>query len=53
MSHSSVMVAVTREKVDLGELDAVRIDVPANEPELAPIPLQLLVNHAPASASAD
>ena len=44
------LVAVTHATVDLGELDAARIDVPANEPELDPIlltiPLQLLAYHA-------
>lgn len=44
------LVAVTHATVDLGELDAVRIDVPANQPELDPIlliiPLQLLAYHA-------
>ncbi|WP_109508620.1 glutamine--fructose-6-phosphate transaminase (isomerizing) [Nocardioides speluncae] len=44
------LLAVTHEGVDFGELDAVRIDVPANEPELDPIlltiPLQLLAYHA-------
>jgi glucosamine--fructose-6-phosphate aminotransferase (isomerizing) len=41
---------VTHEEVDLGELEAVRIDVPRNEAELDPIlltlPLQLLAYHA-------
>ncbi|HTW16085.1 MAG TPA: glutamine--fructose-6-phosphate transaminase (isomerizing) [Nocardioides sp.] len=44
------LVVVTHEDVDLGELDAVRIDVPRNERELDPIlltiPLQLLAYHA-------
>jgi len=44
------LVVVTHEGVDLGEVDAVRIDVPRNERELDPIlltlPLQLLAYHA-------
>jgi glucosamine--fructose-6-phosphate aminotransferase (isomerizing) len=44
------LVVVTHEEVDLGELEAVRIDVPRNEAELDPIlltlPLQLLAYHA-------
>jgi len=44
------LVAVTHESVDLGEVEAVRIDVPRNERELDPIlltlPLQLLAYHA-------
>jgi glucosamine--fructose-6-phosphate aminotransferase (isomerizing) len=44
------LVVVTHEGVDLGEVDARRIDVPRNEPELDPIllnvPLQLLAYHA-------
>ena len=44
------LVVVTHEGVDLGELEAVRIDVPRNEVELDPIlltlPLQLLAYHA-------
>jgi glucosamine--fructose-6-phosphate aminotransferase (isomerizing) len=44
------LVVVTHEDVDLGELEAVRIDVPRNEVELDPIlltlPLQLLAYHA-------
>ena len=44
------LVVVTHEDVDLGELGAVRIDVPRNEVELDPIlltlPLQLLAYHA-------
>lgn len=44
------LVVITHETVDLGELDAVRIDVPRNERELDPIlltiPLQLLAYHA-------
>ena len=41
---------VTHEGVDLGEVRAVRIDVPRNERELDPIlltiPLQVLAYHA-------
>jgi glutamine---fructose-6-phosphate transaminase (isomerizing) len=44
------LVVVGHADVDLGELDATRIDVPRNEPELDPIlltiPLQLLAFHA-------
>ena len=44
------LVVVTHEGVDLGEVDAVRIDVPRNERELDPIlltvPLQMLAYHA-------
>lgn len=44
------LVVITHEGVDLGEIDAVRIDVPRNERELDPIlltiPLQLLAYHA-------
>lgn len=44
------LVVITHEGVDLGEVDAVRIDVPRNERELDPIlltvPLQLLAYHA-------
>ncbi len=44
------LVVVTHEGVDLGEVPAVRIDVPRNERELDPIlltiPLQLLAYHA-------
>jgi glucosamine--fructose-6-phosphate aminotransferase (isomerizing) len=44
------LVAVTHAGVDLGEVPAVRIDVPQNERELDPIlltiPLQLLAYHA-------
>jgi glucosamine--fructose-6-phosphate aminotransferase (isomerizing) len=44
------VVAVTHPDVDLGDVDAVRFDVPKNEPELDPIlltvPLQLLAYHA-------
>jgi glucosamine--fructose-6-phosphate aminotransferase (isomerizing) len=44
------LVVVTHEGVDLGEVDAVRIDVPRNERELDPIlltvPLQVLAYHA-------
>ncbi len=44
------LVVVTHEGVDLGGVDAVRIDVPRNERELDPIlltvPLQVLAYHA-------
>ncbi|MBB6628035.1 glutamine--fructose-6-phosphate transaminase (isomerizing) [Nocardioides sp. KIGAM211] len=44
------LVVVTHADVDLGDVDAVRIDVPRNERELDPIlltlPLQLLAYHA-------
>jgi glucosamine--fructose-6-phosphate aminotransferase (isomerizing) len=44
------LVAVTHASVDLGEVPAVRLDVPRNERELDPIlltiPLQLLAYHA-------
>ena len=44
------LVVVTHEGVDLGEVEAVRIDVPRNERELDPIlltvPLQVLAYHA-------
>ncbi len=44
------LVVVSHLGVDLGELEAIRIDVPKNEPELDPIlltiPLQLLAYHA-------
>jgi glutamine---fructose-6-phosphate transaminase (isomerizing) len=44
------LVVVTHEGVDLGEVPAVRIDVPRNERELDPIlltvPLQVLAYHA-------
>ncbi len=44
------LVVVTHAGVDLGEVDAVRIDVPRNERELDPIlltvPLQVLAYHA-------
>jgi glucosamine--fructose-6-phosphate aminotransferase (isomerizing) len=49
-ARSGPLVVVTHEDVDLGELEAVRIDVPHNEVELDPIlltlPLQLLAYHA-------
>lgn len=44
------LMVVTHASVDLGHVDATRIDVPKNEPELDPIlltiPLQLLAYHA-------
>jgi len=44
------LVVITHEGVDLGEVEAVRIDVPRNERELDPIlltvPLQVLAYHA-------
>ncbi|MEJ7688988.1 MAG: glutamine--fructose-6-phosphate transaminase (isomerizing) [Nocardioidaceae bacterium] len=44
------LVVVTHAGVDLGHVDATRIDVPQNEPELDPIlltvPLQILAYHA-------
>ncbi|WP_295660165.1 glutamine--fructose-6-phosphate transaminase (isomerizing) [uncultured Nocardioides sp.] len=44
------LVVVTHEDVDLGGVEAVRLDVPRSEPELDPIlmtlPLQLLAYHA-------
>jgi glucosamine--fructose-6-phosphate aminotransferase (isomerizing) len=44
------LVVVTHDDVDLGEVDARRVVVPRNEPELDPIlltiPLQLLAYHA-------
>ncbi len=44
------LVVVTHEGVDLGDVDAMRIDVPRNERELDPIlltvPLQVLAYHA-------
>jgi glucosamine--fructose-6-phosphate aminotransferase (isomerizing) len=44
------LVVVTHPDVDLGELDALRVDVPKNEVELDPIlltiPLQLIAFHA-------
>ena len=44
------LVVVGHADVDLGDVDAIRIDVPRNEPELDPIlltiPLQLLAYHA-------
>jgi glutamine---fructose-6-phosphate transaminase (isomerizing) len=44
------LVVLTHEDVDLGEVDARRVVVPRNEPELDPIlltiPLQLLAYHA-------
>ncbi len=44
------LVVVGHAEVDLGDIEAVRIDVPRNEPELDPIlltiPLQLLAYHA-------
>ena len=43
-------MAITHESVDLGDVPALRIDVPQNERELDPIlltiPLQLLAYHA-------
>jgi glucosamine--fructose-6-phosphate aminotransferase (isomerizing) len=49
-ARSGPLVVVGHADVDLGELDATRIDVPRNEPELDPIlltiPLQLLAFHA-------
>ncbi len=49
-ARSGPLVVVTHEDVDLGEVDARRIVVPRNEPELDPIlltiPLQLLAYHA-------
>jgi len=49
-ARSGPLVVVTHEGVDLGEVDARRIVVPRNEPELDPIlltiPLQLLAYHA-------
>ena len=43
-------MVVGHDDVDLAELEAIRIDVPRNEPELDPIlltiPLQLLAYHA-------
>ena len=49
-ARSGPLVVVTHEGVDLGEVDARRIVVPKNEPELDPIlltiPLQLLAYHA-------
>ncbi|MQA01247.1 MAG: glutamine--fructose-6-phosphate transaminase (isomerizing) [Streptosporangiales bacterium] len=51
------LVVVTHADVDLGELSATRIDVPANQPELDPIlltvPLQLLAYHAAAHLGHD
>ncbi len=51
------LVVITHRSVDLGYLDAVRIDVPQNEPELDPIlmtiPLQLLAYHAAAKLGLD
>ena len=44
------LVVITHRAVDLGEVTATRVDVPANEVELDPIlltvPLQLLAYHA-------
>ncbi|MBA2773002.1 MAG: glutamine--fructose-6-phosphate transaminase (isomerizing) [Nocardioidaceae bacterium] len=44
------LVVVTHAGVDLGHVDATRIDVPQNEPEIDPIlltiPLQILAYHA-------
>ena len=49
-ARSGPLVVVGHADVDLGELEATRIDVPRNEPELDPIlltiPLQLLAYHA-------
>jgi glucosamine--fructose-6-phosphate aminotransferase (isomerizing) len=51
------LVAVTHASVDLGEVPAVRLDVPRNERELDPIlltiPLQLLAYHAAISLGRD
>ncbi|RYB93937.1 glutamine--fructose-6-phosphate transaminase (isomerizing) [Nocardioides oleivorans] len=49
-ARSGPLVVVTHEEVDLGGIDARRVVVPRNEPELDPIlltiPLQLLAYHA-------
>ncbi|GAB2747448.1 glutamine--fructose-6-phosphate transaminase (isomerizing) [Nocardioides pakistanensis] len=49
-ARGGAVYAVTHPGVDLGDVDAVRIEVPKNEPELDPIlltiPLQLLAYHA-------
>ncbi|MGH3331015.1 MAG: SIS domain-containing protein, partial [Nocardioidaceae bacterium] len=49
-ARSGPLFVVTHPGVDLGGLEATRIDVPKNEPELDPIlltiPMQLLAYHA-------
>jgi glucosamine--fructose-6-phosphate aminotransferase (isomerizing) len=49
-ARSGQLYVVTHPGVDLGEVEAVRIEVPKNEPELDPIlltiPMQLLAYHA-------
>ena len=51
------LVVVTHADVDLGSLEAVRVDVPKNETELDPIlltvPLQLLAYHAASKLGLD
>jgi glucosamine--fructose-6-phosphate aminotransferase (isomerizing) len=51
------LVVVTHEDVDLGGIEAARIDVPKNEVELDPIlltvPLQLLAYHASVALGLD
>jgi glucosamine--fructose-6-phosphate aminotransferase (isomerizing) len=51
------LVVVSHAGVELGGVDAVRIDVPKNEPELDPvlltIPMQLLAYHAALSLGLD
>jgi glucosamine--fructose-6-phosphate aminotransferase (isomerizing) len=49
-ARSGQLYVVTHPGVDLGEVDAMRLEVPKNEPELDPIlltiPMQLLAYHA-------
>jgi glucosamine--fructose-6-phosphate aminotransferase (isomerizing) len=51
------LLVITHAEVDLGHVDADRIDVPKNEPELdailLTIPLQLLAYHAAAKLGLD
>jgi len=56
-ARSGPLFVVTHHDVDLGGLDAVRIDVPKNEPELDAIlltvPMQLLAYHAALALEVD
>ncbi|MBA2558785.1 MAG: glutamine--fructose-6-phosphate transaminase (isomerizing) [Propionibacteriales bacterium] len=51
------LLVITAADVDLGQIDATRIDIPKNEPELDPIlmtiPVQLLAYHAAVALGRD
>ncbi len=56
-ARSGPLVVITHPGVDLGVLEAVRIDVPKSEPELDPVlltvPVQLLAYHAAVALGRD